>query len=517
LRKSYPYSVFGTITSVKTQIIQLEDHDDTISVRDKMDWSQTPRVLLVWPERGKVLSDRLDLILLERYCSSHGSQLALLTQDPEVIFQAGEAGIPVFQSRKTAQLQPWRKSFREFERRELENKIIEVRDNDIFSRDIKPVHKDLPPWARISIFIAAVLAVLAIAGMLFPSAVISIEKEVNQNSLTVPIRAIIGEDQIQISGQVPVQELAIEAEDQQSIPTSGTTAIPTEYAGGEVVFTNLGEEIVTIPINTILSTDSENPVQFLTSETGKLPPDVGESITIPVLAINPGKIGNVLADQITTISTSLEAEVSVSNPLPTSGGTDILISAPNSSDRRRLSRNLSISLKGLASQEISNLLSQNDILLTPDLGEFEIIKEIFTPEEGAPGVELDLKKKVRFLVLYVSGENLLSLATDLVKAQYQEDDYEPLLESIAISQLSSPIPGAAESFTWRMEVSWNEQKALDHNEILQMILGKKPLDAMVLLQENLELEVPPRIILSPSWWLRIPALPFRISINEGEN
>ena len=112
---------------------------------------------------------------------------------------------------------------------------------------------------------------------------------------------------------------------------------------------------------------------------------------------------------------------------------------------------------------------------------------------------------------------MLSLATDLVKAQYQDDDFEPLLESISISQLSSPIPAAAESFTWRMEVTWNEQKTMDPNEILQMVLGKKPLDAMIILQENLDLEVPPRIKLSPSWWLRIPALPFRISFNEGGN
>jgi len=517
LKETVSLCYFGTITSVKTQIIQLEIHDDTISVRDKMDWSQTPRVLLVWPERGKVLRARLDLILLERYCSSHGSQLALSTQDPEVIFQAGEAGIPVFQSRKTAQLQPWRKSFREFKRRELEDKIVEVRGNDLFSREFKPVHKDLPPWTRISIFIAAVVAVLAIAGMLLPSASITIDKEINQKSLTVPIRAIIGEDQVQISGQVPVRELAIETEDQQSIPASGTTAIPSGYAKGEVVITNLGEEAVTIPINTIFSIDLENPVRFLTTESGKLPSGIGGSITIPVSAINPGKSGNVLADQITTISTSLEAEVAASNPLPTSGGTDIIISAPNSSDRRRLSRNLTISLKNLAAEEISNLLSQEDILLTLDLGEFEIIDEIFTPEEGSPGVELHLNKKVQFLILYVSGDDLLSLATDLVKAQYQEDYFEPLLESIAISQLSSPIPGDAESFTWRMEVTWNEQRTLDHNEILQMVLGGKPLNAIILLQENLDLEVPPRIELSPSWWLRIPSLPFRISINEGES
>ncbi len=359
---------------MKTQIIQLETHDDTLSVRDKLDWSQTPRVLLVWPERGKVLRNRLDLILLERYCSSHGSQLALMTHDAEVIFQAGKAGIPVFQSRKIAQLQPWRKSFREFKRRELEKKVEGVRDRDLFTRESKPLFKEYRSWTRISIFIGGVFAVLAIAGMLFPSAIITVEKKTNQKSLIVPIRAIIGEDQVLISGQVPVQEIAILVEEEQSIPTSGTTAIPSEYARGEVVFTNLGEEPIIIPVNTLLSTDSENPVQFLTTEPGNLAEGVGESITIQITANNPGISGNVLAEQITTVSTALEAEVAVSNPLPTNGGADILVSAPNSSDQRQLERNLFISLEDAAAQEINLLLTQEDILLTPDFEIFETIE-----------------------------------------------------------------------------------------------------------------------------------------------
>ncbi len=517
MKETVSLCYFGTITSVKTQIIQLEVHDDTISVRDKMDWSQTPRVLLVWPERGNVLRNRLDLVLLERYGSSHGSQLALLTQDPEVIFQAGEVGIPVFQSRRTAQLQPWRKSFREFKRRELGEKAAEIREGDLFSREGKPFQKELPTWTRISIFVGAVLAVIAIAGMLLPSATITIQQEVNQKSLIIPVRAIIGENQIRISGQVPVRELTITVEDQQSVPASGTTAIPSEYAQGEVVFTNLGEEAITIPENTILSTDSENPIQFLTEDPGKLLPGVGEIITIQVTAINPGKSGNVDSDQIATISSSLEAEVTVSNPLPTSGGMDIFISSPNSSDRRRFDRNLSFSLKDQAKEQIINLLTEDDILLTPGLEDFEIIEESFTPEKGLPGDELHGEKTVRFVVLYSSGDDLYSLATDLVNAQYQEGNFEPILESISISQLSTPVPGLTQSHTWSMEVTWSERKIIDQNEIIQTVIGKKTADAVILLQESLDLENPPQINLVPKWWLRIPALPFRIILNEGEN
>jgi hypothetical protein len=47
---------------MKTQIIQLESHDDIISIRDKMGWSQTSRILLVWPE--KKTQPALDLVKL---------------------------------------------------------------------------------------------------------------------------------------------------------------------------------------------------------------------------------------------------------------------------------------------------------------------------------------------------------------------------------------------------------------------------------------------------------------------
>jgi hypothetical protein len=502
---------------VKTQIIQLEDHDDTISVRDKMDWSQTPRVLLVWPERGKVLRNRLDLILLERYCSSHGSQLALQTKDPEVIFQAGEAGIPVFQSRRTAQLQPWRKSFREFKRREIEDQAVEVRDPDLLSRPSKPLYQDLPLWARIPIFVLAVIAVLAIAGMLLPSAIITVEPEVNQRSLVLPIRAMIGEEQIQIAGWVPVRELSISVEDEQSIPASGTTTIPSEYAQGEVLFTNLGEEAVTIPTDTILSTNSETPVQFATTEPGSLAPGPGESIAVKVSSIYPGRSGNVLAGQITTISTALEAEVAVSNILATEGGEDLSLKAPNSADRNRLSRNIVISLKELARGEIARILTRDDVLLSPNLADYEILAETFMPEEGSPGTELHLEEQIRFMVLYAAGDDLHSLAVDLVKAQYQEQKFEPMLENIQISQLSSPEQDQPQSYSWSMEVAWSDRKVINQNEFIQTVLSKNPTDASRLLEEKFSLTHPPRIELSPSWWFRIPALPFRIILREGDS
>jgi hypothetical protein len=69
---------------MKTQVLQLDPHDDIISTRDKLGWKQTGRILLVWPRKGHVLTRRLDLVLLARHTASLGAQLALITRDPQV-------------------------------------------------------------------------------------------------------------------------------------------------------------------------------------------------------------------------------------------------------------------------------------------------------------------------------------------------------------------------------------------------------------------------------------------------
>src|SRR5512134_1278429 len=92
---------------MKTHIIQLEQYDDIVSARDKMSWAKGDRILMVWPERGRVLYRRLDLALLQRQSQAQGAQLALVTQDPEVRYFAPRLGIPVFKSLRKAQRAAW--------------------------------------------------------------------------------------------------------------------------------------------------------------------------------------------------------------------------------------------------------------------------------------------------------------------------------------------------------------------------------------------------------------------------
>jgi hypothetical protein len=502
---------------VKTQIIQLEDHDDTLSVRDKMDWSQTPRVLLVWPTKGKVLRTRLDLILLERYCSAHGSQLAVVTTDKEVIFHAGQAGIPVFRSRSDAQLQPWGKSYREFRRQDLETYAADKLPGISLDRDPPQPRKKLPLWARLPIFTIGVLTIMTLAAFLLPSAEITVIPQKRFNSLTIPVEAQPDRNQISLSGIVPVKEMTILVEEQLSTPSTGTASIPAEYARGKVVFTNIGEEEITIPQETILSTAGETPVLFRTLSSARVPPEQGSEIRIEVEAYLPGASGNLPANQITLINLEIGADLLVTNPLPTEGGSDIEIPAPNLVDRLKLVNEINQLLKEKASQEVTARMDQDDLLLTSRLNDFEVISEEFSPPGEEPGEFLWLDKSIQYLVDYVDADDLYQLAGDLVKAQYQDQSYQPDLNSIKIQITTSPEMSGSENYQWEMEVSWTDSQVFREGEISQWITATSIAEAERILANKLDLEDSPLIILQPSWWPRIPALPLRIQVQQGGN
>jgi hypothetical protein len=94
---------------MKTQIITLESHDDLISVRDRMSWAKTPRILLVWPKFEKVTLRQVDLKVLQRHASTLGAQLGLVTRQRRVRADAEALGIPVFTSTGEAQKVKWPK------------------------------------------------------------------------------------------------------------------------------------------------------------------------------------------------------------------------------------------------------------------------------------------------------------------------------------------------------------------------------------------------------------------------
>src|SRR5512146_2372941 len=92
---------------MKTQIIALEAHDDFISVRDRMSWAKSPRILLVWPKYEKITLRAADLRILQQHAATLGAEMGVVTRRGDVRRDAERFGIPVFGSAAAAQRQAW--------------------------------------------------------------------------------------------------------------------------------------------------------------------------------------------------------------------------------------------------------------------------------------------------------------------------------------------------------------------------------------------------------------------------
>ena len=499
---------------MKTQIIQLESHDETISVKDKMEWSQTHRVLLLWPRRGKILRDQLDIVFLERYCATLGSQLAIVSKDPEVHFHAHQAGIPIFRTKREAQNKPWRRSWRFYQRKRLQKEASTPREIDLsHSPKKKSKSPEIPLLVRIGIFTGGVLAVLAIAAFLLPSAVVQVPPQYQWAENTLQVKASPQIEYVNVSGLVPAQEVTTSVEKRALLPSSGEMQIPNTFANGRVVFSNLSPHAIVIPQNTILSTYEESPTRFVTLTEVVVPAGLGEEIEVDIQALKPGEEGNQDSAVISAIASPLGADLKVTNPEPTRGGADMIIPAPTAADREKLTQAVLEELEASALDLIKEKISPEDVLLStaPLIKEIEL--QDYFPAEDQPGDELELTMRIQFSAWVVRGDDLYELGQKTMTSSQTSAGFQPVPETLQIINLTRPILQEEEAY-WDMLVMWQIKAVWNTAEIGRLLLGQNPLQAREFLMEKYELDHEPTISLSPAWWPRLPFLPFRMTV-EG--
>ncbi|HZD56013.1 MAG TPA: baseplate J/gp47 family protein [Anaerolineales bacterium] len=495
---------------MKTQILQLEPHDDVISTRDKMGWSQTSRILLVWPSRGRVLVRRLDLELLLRHNRSLGGQLALVTRDSEVRFHAKQLGIDVFNSVRQAQDTRWRRPYR--------HKIVSRRRVEQVPQELPsaPTRSEngagLSAMARLGLFGLGVLALLSIAAVLLPSAEVAITPETRRQEITLSVEASPSVDRVNLSGLIPVRHVSVVLEGRDSLTPTGEIQVPEHRATGQVEFTNLTDDEISVPAGTVVSTPGAS-IRFTTDHEGQVPAGSGETLSLPVTAMAPGSVANLPADRIIGIEGPLGLSLVVSNPAPTQGGSDRSSPAPTPLDRSRLSNRLLSTLRDGAEIEIHNLLKPDDLLLGLAPAPSRILEETYNPPDDQPTSELILALRVEFQAQIVSGEDLEELARSALDANLAPG-YSPQSGTLEIEHRTSPRMEDSGSAHWVLKAHRLIVAKLVESQALAATIGLSPAQAAERLQQNLPLGGPAEISLVPRWWPRLPFLPFRIHVTE---
>jgi hypothetical protein len=496
---------------MKTYVIQLEQHDDLISVRDKMSWAKSPRILLIWPPHKQANIRPLDMVLLKRHAASLGARLGIASSSGVIRRAAMDTGIPVFKTSVEAQSEIWMSLKTNLPGRKSKRRHIKRSDLRAERKYLSPGD---PAWlrkssVRIWIFSAGVLAVLVFFVLLLPSATIRISPASQPQKLRIPITIDPEATVVSISGIVPAYVLTTIVEGSGEISATGITSIPEARASGMVEFSNLTQSSVQIPEGTIIRTVSEPLVRFFITKPGVVPAGVGETIELPVRAIEGGFAGNVSPDSLQSIEGSLGLSLSVTNPEPLTGGIDANKTAANDDDRERLLEQVEESLFDQAMNEIEKLKPSGGYLIVNSFNT-EPVSIVYDPPQGTPGATLSLNLKQKYQEYFIKSEDLASLGRLVLDSSLPEG-YYPQDNTLMAVPVGSPAVDDNGEMTWELSAERVVLEELDPMEIISRVMGKTPIRAIENLS-SLHMAERPQITLSPSWWFFMPSIPLRISV-----
>ena len=495
---------------MKTQLIPLESHDDLISVRDRMSWAKTPRILLVWPKKSERIALRpLDLKVLQRHAASLGAQLGLVVRHRNIRREAQALGIPVFNSTGQAQRNPWpeRNLQRKRERREPRQDLRVKRKQARAGEGAWRSH----PAARIGFFALGVLAVLVMASLFIPRAQVILTPETTIQTVTLPVQADPSVNTVFITGSIPSRKLRVSIEDTLEAPTTGEVPVPQTKSEGTVTFRNLTENEVSIPIGTVLTSTGLPGARFLTLEHGELEGGLKATVDIPVEAESVGAAGNVEAGTILAIEGNLGLLVTVTNEEPATGGRDRMTEAATERDLARLREDLLEKMVNQALEAMEAMLGSNDQMFADTLEIEQVLVEEYEPPLGQPSQKVRLTMRVEFTASYAAGEDLNELASTVLNASRSEG-YVATGEPLSFEIINSYRTDNEGVTRWVMRVSRKLEKQVDTGKTIQLVQGRSMAIATAQLKNNLDLPYTPEIQLTPDWWPWLPLIPFNITV-----
>jgi len=496
---------------VKTQIVYLEPHDDYNSVRDKLNWTQAPRVVLVWPGRGRVLSRRFDLVMLQRYARKNGTQIGLVTLDPDVLHHAEALHIPTFESLEYQPEKAWRVRGERKTSKPISSGELSSLQPSLSRTTKKP--PQMNRVSRITTFSVGFLAFVFLVVLLIPQAVITIEPETMDIVKTYSIDLELDQSRIITNApRLPTRQVQSVIEGRLRLPTTGRAARPDQSARGEVTFTNLTDHSLAIPVGTTVRTLDLSAPHFVTQSRVNLDPEEGAQITVEVVASSPGPEGNVKAEAIHAIDGLLGLSATVSNLDQFSGGSLEIRSAVSKADLVRVRLELENNLFDKAHQALLGLAQEGEDLIPGSIRLLETVEVRFSNEIGDAADSLELSLILEFEGRVYSPDQLHSAMNQvLVEDLSKDENIQP--DTLKILKVADIVyDNDDEEPSINVTISAQAFISVDFSVIRKIVRGKKASEALEDLNGEIPIEEILSVDISPAWLHRFPFLDLQIHI-----
>ncbi len=475
-----------------------------------MGWAQTTRVLVVWPPHGEILRRRIDLLLLQRHARRLGAQLALVTRDPVVRENAREVGLPAFGSVDDSRRAVWTNRT---------GKVRPEKPGPALARNElrRQVRLDVPAWpapavwtARILVFIVGVAGLAALAVAVVPGARVAVTPARQPVQASVEIFA----DPLAAGANgttIPARVVRVEVEATGQTDTTGLSEVPSQPAGGTVIFTSLDGTVTVIPAGTGLRTTAGNPVRFKTIQPVQLERRPGATVSAGIQAVDLGPVGNVAAGQINAIDGPLGLQLAVTNLGPASGGALAQRASVTADDQARIYDKLVTQLEAEAVNAVESQLAPGEFAASGSVTLAGEVARTYTFAVGEQTNNVQLTLRLAFTGLAVN-ENQARAVSAAALAEAVPFRQTLLPESTQFVRVADTTKFADGRVSFRVDASGVSVPIIDPELVRELVKGQTVGDARQRLAIALPLSGRPQIDVQPDWYPRVPWMPFRIGV-----
>jgi hypothetical protein len=517
----------------RAEYLQLETSDDVASVRDRLTFLRGKSVLLVWPEKGSVLTRKLDLVLIQREAVRSAVRIAIVTHDPLVIRHARELNISAFETINGSERGKWKRG----------------RSRVFTTRGQRPRHEPAPDdlmayasrvrgddeetgGSRLRQILARALVLgllggvlLAAAFLIIPSATVTVIPARDFVRVEAQISADPNLQQSVVdveNGVMPAYRYQSQVEDTATVTTTGSRQLTSTPAIGSVIFINQTDESVDIPSGSYVSTSAGTPIVFRTTEDAALAAGQGQQVEVPIEAVpeSAGEIGNVDVGLINSVVGDLAERVEVRNLAPTFQGASRSVQLVTQEDRDTLVAVLRQQIQDRAYRELAPMIAESQFAIPDTLRIAEERSDWMTFDHELGDVANTLTLTMRAMVEIIAVDEGLAeqIAYARLGAQVPRGR---LIQTNTISYERGPVteidPNGRVTFT--ITCSADVLGQLNIQQIQERIASSAPDDALQYLLSSVDLKAGtmPNITIAPDWLGMLPVLPVRITVRAVDD
>lgn len=485
-----------------TEAIRLQNYDNFYSLMDRLsqrDASGEPgrRLLLVFPPRGRILSEPMDFGRLRSWAARNGYEIAFVIPGSDTLRKmAAEHGFPVFRSLNEADKAEWKTAPVDVK---IEDPAERIRRLAVLKKDAEQSQDSpMPFFPRLLIFLftIAVLALVFLA--ILPQAKVEITPLLSRKTLNMSIWTDENLNTVTIGGGIPTMEKQLDLTLSAVVPATAAVQVEPALAVGTVILRNICPSPYSVSAGTMVGTAAElsEGTAYQTLEAVRLEGETEQAVRVESSAGGADK--NLPAGSVRFIAYPDDRCIEVRQEEAFSGGNDGVYASPGEADLEAAREKILSLVPAAADAALRADPDYDDLMLLGDPAELEVRSEHYSPEPGFASQTLEMWQTLRVRVKTVRRSDMEAL----IRAQTGRMDGQTAgLTGYRILSGPEEVNGLS---VWTVEAEYLAYEPETNAEALQLTLRGKKLEEAQAILATLRHVKQTRITLLPSFLNRLP-------------